>query len=74
MFRNFLKITLRNFSKNKTPINSYMTFSVLTHYDNYLKFTGLKNNDWTYFNAATFVMTDGQSIRKTFLTMSTTTQ
>lgn len=42
------------------PLNSSMTFKALTHYDNYLKITGFKNDDWRYFNAATFVMTEGQ--------------
>lgn len=42
------------------PLNSSMTFRALTHYDNYLKISGFKNDDWKYFNAATFVMTDGQ--------------
>lgn len=42
------------------PLNSSMTFRALTHYDNYLKMSGLKNDDWKFFNAATFVMTEGQ--------------
>lgn len=41
------------------PLNSSMTFKALTHYDNYLKISGLES-DWKYFNAATFVMTEGQ--------------
>lgn len=42
------------------PLNSSMTFKAITHYDNYLKITEFKSDDWRYFNAATFVMTDGQ--------------
>ncbi|MEP1034214.1 FtsX-like permease family protein [Ekhidna sp.] len=42
------------------PLNSSMTFKAITHYDNYLRITGFENDDWRYFNAATFVMTDGQ--------------
>ncbi|MEO9869801.1 ABC transporter permease [Ekhidna sp.] len=44
----------------KIPINSSMTFRAITHYDNYLKISGLENDDWERFNAATFVMSDGQ--------------
>ncbi|WP_420317289.1 ABC transporter permease [Ekhidna sp.] len=42
------------------PRNSSMTFSAITHYDNYLKLRDFKNDSWEYFNAATFVMTEGQ--------------
>ncbi len=44
----------------KIPRNSSMTFRAITHYDNYLRIREFTNDDWRYFNAATFVMTDGE--------------
>ncbi|MEM7298155.1 MAG: FtsX-like permease family protein [Bacteroidota bacterium] len=44
----------------KIPINSSMLFHAITHYDNYLKLMGFENDTWKTFNAATFVMTNGQ--------------
>ncbi len=44
----------------KIPLNTSMFFNAFTHYDNYLKFRGVENDDWRIFNAATFVMTDGR--------------
>lgn len=41
------------------PTNSSMTFLALTHYNNHLKMQGWKDDDWSHFNAATFVMTNG---------------
>ncbi len=41
------------------PTNSSMTFLALTHYHNLLKFNDYRDDDWKYFTAATFVMTDG---------------
>ena len=42
------------------PINSSMFFGALTHYDNYLKISEIESDTWKIFNAATFVMTEGQ--------------
>ncbi|MEM6829524.1 MAG: FtsX-like permease family protein [Bacteroidota bacterium] len=41
------------------PKNSSMTFSAITHYDNFLRFNDFNDDDWKYFAAATFVMTNG---------------
>jgi len=42
------------------PMNTSMTFSAITRYDNYLTYHNLKNDQWKIDNAATFVMTEGQ--------------
>ncbi len=44
----------------KIPLNSSMTFNAITHYDNFIDFREIKSDDWKFFNAATFVMSDGQ--------------
>ncbi len=49
-------------------MNSSITFSAITHFDNYLKIRELESNDWKQFVSATFVMTDGNSYPNNVLT------
>lgn len=43
----------------KIPNNSSLRFDALTHFDNYFKFLDTDRNNWEWFVAGTFVMTDG---------------
>ncbi|MFY0608414.1 MAG: ABC transporter permease [Cyclobacteriaceae bacterium] len=49
------------------PMNSSIHFSAITHFDNYLKIRDIKDNDWSRFVAATFVMTESTEFPQNLL-------
>ncbi|MEQ9402042.1 MAG: FtsX-like permease family protein [Cyclobacteriaceae bacterium] len=40
------------------PMNTSISFSAITHFENYPKIREIENNDWKQFVSATFVMTE----------------